>query len=571
MKSSHPALRIVTVVALSLFFCLWCLPDLVRVAGHPNGELGLRTDGHTAETVVPDTPAQHAGIRPGQRLDLSRLPADRRSSIIGGYVTAPGVTVTIGVWRAGKFAPVTLRSIPEQTAPAFIVIREIVFLVPLLIGIFLVLLRPSPITWGFFLFSLAAGGVPPTSVFSSRVISKWDWYVIWSSIDVLLISMLPKTGLVLFAFSLARRPLGLWPRVAIATTAIVGVIEAVPAFLFPDTALNGWPTLNVAGDLLAAAIALGGLLYAYAHVAIRLRQRLHWIAAGFVFWIVIDVADALLWPGYEPYWVHTAMDASQVIFPLTVAYAIFRERVVDINFVVSRTVAYGLLTTIIVGVFALIDLFLSRTMEARFSLPVDIVVALVLGFFFHGMRRRIDDGVDRVIFRKRHFAEMRLAKAARAVVHVDDSSAIADYLTRLPAEVLDLTGAALYMRRGGGFALERCAGWKHEPTAVLATSDPLVAFISAELGCVRVGDVPMREAPPDRHDAAVLAIPLVFRRELAGFALYGAHEDGADLDADDERALLPLVNNAAVTYDHIEAQALREENRQLRSLQVVVS
>ena len=138
-------------------------------------------------------------------------------------------------------------------------------------------------------------------------------------------------------------------------------------------------------------------------------------------------------------------------------------------------------------------------------------------------------------------------------------------------EVLDLTGAALYMRRDAGFSLELCTGWNEQPAAAMSTSDPLVAFISAELGCVRVNDVPAIQAPADRHDTPVLAIPLVFRRELAGFVLYGAHEDGADLDADEQRALVPLVNNAAVTYDHLEAQALREENRALRRLQVAVS
>lgn len=570
MSTSRPALRIAIVTALSLFFCMWYFPDLTRVAGYPDGDLGLRTDGKIVESVGSGMPAERAGIHPGERIDLSKLmPADR-SAIIGGYLPAPGRTVTFGVWHGDHRASVTLQAAPERTNRAFIVIREIVFFVPLLIGFFLVLLRPSPITWGFFLFSLGAGGSAPTSVFSSRVLG-WNAYVSIGGIFSLLSYVLPKTGLVLFAFSLARKPLGFWARAAIAVTAAIGVLQSLPVLLFPDTAGSGWPQLNAGGDSVAAAIALGGLLYAYAHLATRLRQRLHWITVGFVYWIVIDVLDAFLWPGYEPYWLHTAMDASQVIFPLTVAYAILRERVVDINFVVSRTVAYGLLTTAIVGVFALIDLFLSRTMESRFSLPVDIVVALVLGFFFHGMRKRIDATVDRVIFRKRHVAESRLAKAAKAVVHVDDPDAIADYLTRLPAEVLDLTGAALYMRRGSGFVLERCAGWKHEPPKRLPTSDPLVAFVSSELGIVRVGDVPMREAPPDRHDSPVLAIPLVFRRELAGFALYGAHEDGADLDADDERALVPLVNNAAVTYDHIEAQALREEIARLRSLEPAMS
>ncbi len=567
MKTSRPAVRAIIVAALSLFFCLCSLPDLVRVAGHPNGDIGLETDGKTVLSVEPGFPAQRAGIRPGMRIDLSGLPVIKRAAVVGGYVAAPGEDLTVKIDRV----PVTLRSVPEKTAPGYIITRELAFLAPLLIGIFLVLLRPSPITWGFFLFSLAAGGIPPTSVFYSRIVTNWNWNVAVGDVQSLLGATLPKMGLVLFAFSLAGRPLSIWARVAIAATAVLGVMETLPTVLYPDLAGSGWPTLNVAGDLFAAALALGGLFYAYSHVAIRLRQRLHWIAAGFVFWIVIDVTDKLLWPAYEPYWVHTAVDAAQVIFPLTVAYAILRERVVDINFVVSRTVAYGLMTTLIVAIFALIDLFLSRTMESRFSLPVDIVVALVLGFFFHGTRKRIDAGVDRVIFRKRHIAEMRLEKVAKAVVHVEEPAAIAAYLTRLPMEVLDLTGAALYLRRSGGFSLELCTGWKEEPAAVMTTSDPLVAFISAELGCVRVNDVPAIQGPADRHDAAVLAIPLVFRRELAGFVLYGAHEDGADLDADEQRALVPLVNSAAMTYDHLEAQALREENRTLRTLQVAVS
>ncbi len=572
MKSSHPALRIFTVIGLALFFCIMNLPDLVRTMGHPNGDIGFRTDGTIATTVAPGMPAARAGIRSGDRLDLSRLTDPQRSSILGGYLPAPGDSADIGFRHGGKYHRVTLVAASEATKPAFIIIRETIFFIPMLIGLFLVLLRPSAITWGFFLFSLTAGGSPPNSVAASRFSSDWNTETTLLLIFVACGAILPKVGLVLFAFSLARRTFSPWIWTALGAAFVVGAIEVAPQLAHPALAGNGsFPALTAFSEISAAVIALAGLVFAYMHVALRLRQRLHWIAAGFVLWIIVDVADALLWPTYESYALHTAIDASQIIFPLTVTYAIFRERVIDINFVVSRTLAYGLLTTVIVGIFALIDLFLSRTMEARFSLPVDIVVALLLGFFFHGMRKRIDDGVDRVIFRKRHVAEIRLAKAAKAVVHVDDPSAIADYLTRLPAEVLDLTGAALYMRRGGGFALERCAGWKNEPAAVLATSDPLVAFISSELGCVRVGDVPMREAPPDRHDAAVLAIPLVFRRELAGFALYGAHEDGADLDADDERALVPLVNNAAVTYDHIEAQALREENRQLRSLQVVVS
>jgi hypothetical protein len=568
MKTSHPALRIFTVTGLALFFCVMNLPDIVRTMGYPNGDIGFRTDGKIATIVSPDQPASRAGIRAGDRLDLSRLTPPEISAVIGGYLPSPGERAQIGFWHGGKYHRVTLTAVPEGTKPAFIIIRETVFFIPMLIGVFLVLLRPSAITWGFFLFSLTAGGSPPNSVSNSRFTSDYMTETVLTLAFLTCNIILPKIGLVLFAFALARRAFTPWIWAALGVTFLLGAIEMVPQFAHPELAGNGsWPTLDAFCEIAAAAIALAGLVYAYMHVALRLRQRLHWIAAGFILWIVVDVVDALLWPAYESYAFHTAIDVSQIIFPLAVTYAIFRERVIDINFVVSRTLAYGLFTTGIVGIFALLDLFLSRTMEARFSLPVDIVVALVLGFFFHALRGRIDAGVDRVVFRKRHIAEMRLARAAKAIVHVDDAASIPDYLTQLPAEVLDLTGAALYMRRGSRFVLEQNCGWKHTPAEALSSSDPLVAFISAELAPVRIGDVPMQTEHPDRHDAPVLAIPLVFRRELAGFVLYGAHDDGADLDGDDERALVPLVNNAAVTYDHLEAQALREEIARLRSLE----
>jgi hypothetical protein len=566
MKTSHPALRIFALTAIALFICVQNLPDLVRVAGYPNGEVGFRTDGQIVTTVLPRTPASDAGMRAGDRIDLSALSPSDRADVLSGFLPSPGDAIVVRTSRAGRSRVARLRAIPEKTVAAFIIIREAIFLIPLLIGIFLVLRRPSPITWGFFLFSLTASGFPPSSVFGPRFLPDWTWQTINSDFFQFADYVLPKAGLTLFAFGLARRPLNLWPMTAIIATAVIGFIEVLPTFYFPDTANLGWAKLNAAGDIIAAILALCGLFYAYSHVAIRLRQRLHWIAAGFVLWLVIDVIDAMLWPTYESYAMHTALTAVRLLFPLVVAYAIFRERVVDINFVISRSLVYGVLTTSIVGIFALIDLFFSRTMESRFSLPVEIVVALLLGLFFHGIRRRIDALVDRVVFRKRHLAETALARTAKAVTHVDDPQAIADYLTRLPVEVLGLTGAALYLQRDGRFVLERCVGWKNETPATLPASDPLVAFISSELGCVRVNEVPMRESPLDRHDAPALAMPLVFRRELAGFVLYGAHVDGADLDADDERDLLPLVNNAAVTYDHIEAQALREEISELRLL-----
>lgn len=96
-------------------------------------------------------------------------------------------------------------------------------------------------------------------------------------------------------------------------------------------------------------------------------------------------------------------------------------------------------------------------------------------------------------------------------------------------------------------------------------------YASAGLEPLRISDVPLRGQILGAKAAPVLAMPLVLRRELVGLVLYGAHLAGADLDSDEVGALVPLVTNAMITYDHLEAVALREEVHRLRTLSGVGS
>ena len=559
------------VAILSAFFCFMYLPDLVRAFGYPLGDWGFTTVGDTGYVaqVTPGGPAARAGMKPGQHIDLSANTAVDRSTVIGAFARHPGTTLRVAIIEGTTAREIVLRAArdPARNAP-LIMIRETIWFLPFAFGALLLLRRPSPTTWGFFLFTVAAGGIPPDAVAPTRILPESLFFPFVLVLRILN-TILPRAGLVLFAFSLSRQPLRGWRIAAVIFGGALGLIELIPRFVTGSLYAFS-PPLTYTCQIGAALVGVAALLDSYQRVTPRLKQRLHWIAVGLALWVTVSITDTLLWPAYESYQFHTAIDVTQLLFPLIVAYALLRERVVDINFVISRTVAYGAMTAIVVGVFALIDLFLSKGIaKSRFSLPVDIVVALVLGFFFHGMRNRVDFAIDRILFRKRHVAEMRLARAAKAIVHVEDPAAIGEYLVELPAEVLDLTGAALYLRSGSEYRLRQYIRWEHAPTERISCSDRLAAFLSSELAPVRLKDVPLRDTGADKHDSPVVAMPLVFRRELAGFVLYGAHENGADLDADEEQSLLPLVANAAVTYDHLEAQALRDENDRLRTLQTV--
>jgi hypothetical protein len=54
-------------------------------------------------------------------------------------------------------------------------------------------------------------------------------------------------------------------------------------------------------------------------------------------------------------------------------------------------------------------------------------------------------------------------------------------------------------------------------------------------------------------------MPVLLRDQLVAIVLYGPHRSGADIDPDEVRGVLLLVERAGAAYDHIEARALREQ------------
>jgi hypothetical protein len=88
----------------------------------------------------------------------------------------------------------------------------------------------------------------------------------------------------------------------------------------------------------------------------------------------------------------------------SIAIAILKHHLYDIDVVINRTLVYGALTAVIAVVFVIVDevaqeLFLAVTRQEESWLSV-IVSALVIAALFEPLKRRIQHFVDRRIFRK---------------------------------------------------------------------------------------------------------------------------------------------------------------------------
>ena len=121
--------------------------------------------------------------------------------------------------------------------------------------------------------------------------------------------------------------------------------------------------------------------------------------------------------------------------PVSMGVAILKYRLYDIDRILSRTVAYAIITGLLVGVYA--GLVLLATEVLRFSSPVAVAAAtLAAAALFTPVRRRVQRAVDRRFNRARYDADRTVTRfAGRLQDAVDLDSVCADLQATVSASL----------------------------------------------------------------------------------------------------------------------------------------
>jgi hypothetical protein len=104
---------------------------------------------------------------------------------------------------------------------------------------------------------------------------------------------------------------------------------------------------------------------------------------------------------------YTVWMLSFLLIPVSVGVAILRYRLYDFDRVVSRTLAYGALTAILVAAYAALVL-VGQAAFSSFAGGSDLAIAvstLVVAALFLPLRARVQRLVDRRFYRRRYDAE----------------------------------------------------------------------------------------------------------------------------------------------------------------------
>jgi hypothetical protein len=312
------------------------------------------------------------------------------------------------------------------------------------------------------------------------------------------------------------------------------------------------------------------------------RARLKWAMLGitasflafnisFLFVIARSVLPSAL-SGSEVTPHHWVASASYLILVLSIGYAVLRQRVVDVQFAVSRTVVYGVVSTIVLVFLAVLHWLLGRMIEhSRLAFGLEGLAAVGLGLVLHRASHGINMAVDRVLFRRHHAAEERLRQVTAALPFATTEQSIAEAIVVEPARNLELASAALFYRESAEVPLQRvlAVGWGEAHASSLDPEGLLVRYLKAEHAALRLDDEQQWLPPgmPEGSAHPVLAIPVVSQHSLNAIVLYGSHMNGTLPDPDEVELLEALAKAAATSHQQVRiATLMRERETQQRQI-----
>jgi hypothetical protein len=169
---------------------------------------------------------------------------------------------------------------------------------------------------------------------------------------------------------------------------------------------------------------LAGQFLSYRRSSGERRLQLKWLLSGAAVFIAAGIT--VVWLNSPTGWlrmVDVAAAIGTLALPVSIGFGILKFRLYDIDRIISRTVAYAIVTGLLIGVYA--GLVLLATEVFRFHNSVAVAAStLVAAALFNPVRHRVQHAVDRRFNRARYDADQTVAAFAGRLQDAVDLGAV---------------------------------------------------------------------------------------------------------------------------------------------------
>ena len=287
-----------------------------------------------------------------------------------------------------------------------------------------------------------------------------------------------------------------------------------------------------------AVIGVVLLALRYRRLSPELRLQVRWPLAATICFAGLMALDLVLPAGALPDWlVRLLWDVTLPLFPLAIAIALLRHRLLDIDLVIRRSLVYGVLWLAIAVAYVGVAAGLGLAAGQRLPVALAILLTIAGTIAFQPARHRLESLADRLVFGQRISGYQALRRLGTALESTVDISDLGMRLASTIRSALGLRWVRVSTHRGGDSA---------------SFLDP-----------IGWDGISPHEAAP-----AEAVVPLAYRQELVGVIECGAGVRG-DLTETDHDLLTALGRQAALALRNARLAADLSDQLELMRLQAL--
>ena len=233
-----------------------------------------------------------------------------------------------------------------------------------------------------------------------------------------------------------------------------GPLEAAPRLENPF----GLPAPGFVIPVLIAAILVLEIL-GCASLAVRFfrsrgveRQQIKWVALGAAILAAYLLSDIVI---EAPRWIDALAPAVMVA---TIAVAILRHHLFDIDIVINRALVYGPLTAALAAAYFGIVVSLQYALRALTGGESQLAVVtstLAIAALFNPLRRRVQALVDRRFYRKKYDAVRTLEMFGARLRNETDLDELSGDVVSVIRETIHPSHVSLWLRKPSGSSIDR--------------------------------------------------------------------------------------------------------------------
>lgn len=579
LRVSLGAVILALATLAAVIFALLNFDQRTRFESPDDGVAWLDTDhGVQAWRVAPGSPAVRAGIRAGDRIAaIDEVPVTR------------ALDVTKRLWRAGLWTQVRYKlarngeefetrlvTAPAEKPASTEDFLRVVGLLYLFIGLFIFVRRwNAPRAVHFYVFCLASFML--YSFHYSGKLDAFDYEVYWVSV---LAGLLAPALLLHFALVFPERSEG--GSRGLAKLAFVYGPPAALLFVHLSVALNAlgympWLGSRVLLEKIELAylgiyfLCAGGVFFRNYRRASPgvLRQQLKWLMGGT---LAGSVPVTLL------YILPRALDAaprawmqlsvlSLVLIPLCFGYAIIRYRLMDVDIIFKRGLAYTAATAGVAAVYFVLVALMAEIFHAQTTGPIGGVIAIVIAaFLFQPFREWIQARLDRFFYRDRLDYRRTLIEFGRTLTNeVRMDPMLASVMDRV-SQTLLVDRLAIFVAdedEPGNLRLARSMGVRATEPLDLSFLSPIRRESSGGALFFESPRAARNASEPVRRTLEQLDlnyfVPCRIREHTVAVLALGKTVDGDFLSSDDVELVQTIAGYIAVALDNAQLYTSLEQ------------